>query len=70
MTYEVTDRIERMILAEVLKLNGRTHAEMARMLGFTRRTLYNKPRPKLDSNTFWREAEGYDLDEERLTQQS
>jgi len=41
---QITDQVERLILAEVLKLRDRTHAEMARMLGFTRRTFYNKLR--------------------------
>jgi len=41
---EVIDQVERLVLTEVLTLRGRTHAELARMLGFTRRTFYNKLR--------------------------
>lgn len=42
--HEMTDRVERLVLSEMLRQGGQTHAQMARRLGFTRRTLYNKLR--------------------------
>lgn len=41
----------------------------ALMTVFARRTLFHRRRRR-DPDTFWREAEGYDLDEARLSRQS
>lgn len=40
------------------------------MTGFARRTLFNRPPGRPSGDTFWRPAEGYDLEEVRLTRQS
>ncbi len=37
---------------------------------FARRMLYNRPRRRSSEDTLWRDAEGYELDEARLTRQS
>jgi len=37
---------------------------------FARRTLENRPREPLGEDTWWRPAEGYDLEESRLRRQS
>lgn len=40
------------------------------MTVFARRTLYHRPRFRPSRETYWREAEGYDLDPNRLIRQS
>ena len=64
--------IQRVILRGCLFLLYYTGFGLSRlvMTFLARGTLYNKPRPRLGKDTYWREAMGYELDEARLTRQS
>ena len=40
------------------------------MTVLARRTLFNRPRQRPDDDSYWRTAEGYDLEESHLARQS
>ncbi len=40
------------------------------MMVLARRTLFNRPRQRVADDTYWRPAEGYDLEEFHLVRQS